>query len=42
MLLVEDEWLITTRDWPPSHNGGSMWFMLAIGFIALCETGQGN
>jgi hypothetical protein len=24
---------------PLSHDGGSMWFMLAIGYVALCETG---
>jgi hypothetical protein len=23
-----------------SHDGGFMWFMLAIGFVALCETGR--
>jgi hypothetical protein len=40
--MVEDEWLVTTCDRAPSHDGGSMWFMLAIGYIALCETGRGN
>jgi hypothetical protein len=33
---------MTARDRAPSHDGGSMWFMLAIGFVALCETGWGN
>jgi hypothetical protein len=42
MLLVEDEWLIAARDRASSHDGGSTWFILAIRFIALCETGQGN
>jgi hypothetical protein len=32
---IEDEWLITTRDRAPSHDGGSMWFMLAIGFVSF-------
>jgi hypothetical protein len=41
MLSVEDEWLIATRDRTHSHDEGSMWFMLAIEFIALCETGRG-
>jgi hypothetical protein len=31
----------TARDRAPSHDGGSMWFMLAIGFIVI-ETGRGN
>jgi hypothetical protein len=38
--LVEDEWLITARDRDPSHDGSSMWFMIAIGFVVVCETGQ--
>jgi hypothetical protein len=42
MFSVEDEWLITARDRVPSHDGSSMWFMLAIGFVSLCETGRGN
>jgi hypothetical protein len=37
-----DKWLITARDRAPSHDGGSMWFMLAIEFVALCETVRGN
>jgi hypothetical protein len=41
MLSVEDEWLIITRDRAPSHDGGSIWFMLVIG-SGLCETGWGN
>jgi hypothetical protein len=39
---VEAEWLIAAHNRVPSHDGGSMWFMLAIGFVALCETGRGN
>jgi hypothetical protein len=31
MLSVEDEWLRAARDMATSHDGGSMWFMLAIG-----------
>jgi hypothetical protein len=27
---LEDEWLIAACDRAPSHDGGSMWFMLAI------------
>jgi hypothetical protein len=42
MSPVEAEWLIVTRDSAPYHDGGSMWFMLAIGFVALCETGWGQ
>jgi hypothetical protein len=38
--LVEDEWLIAAHDRAPSHDGGSMWFMLAIRCTALCETGR--
>jgi hypothetical protein len=34
--------LITARNRAPSHDGRSMWFMLAIVFVALCETGRGN
>jgi hypothetical protein len=37
-LSVEDEWLIAARDRAPSYDGGSMWFMLAIRFVALRET----
>jgi hypothetical protein len=32
VLSVEDEWLIAARDTAPSHDGGSMWFVLVIGF----------
>jgi hypothetical protein len=39
---VEDRWLIATRDRAPSRDGGSMWFMLGIRFVALCETGRGQ
>jgi hypothetical protein len=39
---VEIEWLIATHDRAPSHDGGFMWFILAIGFVALCETGRGS
>jgi hypothetical protein len=28
--LIEDEWLKATHDRDPSHDGGSMWFMLVI------------
>jgi hypothetical protein len=42
MLSVEAEWLIATHDRAPSHDGGSMWIMLVIGFVALCETNWGN
>jgi hypothetical protein len=42
MLLVEDEWWIAAQDRAPSHDGASMWFMLAIRFVALYETGRGN
>jgi hypothetical protein len=42
MSPVEAEWLIATHDWAPSHDGGFMWFMLVIGFVALCETRQGQ
>jgi hypothetical protein len=31
--------LIAAHDMAPSHDGGSFWFMLAIGFVTLCETG---
>jgi hypothetical protein len=38
---VEAEWLIATRDGAPSHDGGSMWFMLAIGqWFYLDRVGQ--
>jgi hypothetical protein len=30
-LSIEDEWLIAARDRAPSHDGGSMWFMLVNG-----------
>jgi hypothetical protein len=30
---------MATRDRAPSHDGGSMWFMLAVGG-GLCETGR--
>jgi hypothetical protein len=33
---------MATRDRTPSHDGGSMWFMLAIRLVALHETGQSN
>jgi hypothetical protein len=36
------EYLVYPCDRAPSHDGGSMWFMLAIRFVALCETGWGN
>jgi hypothetical protein len=42
MLSVEDEWWIAIRDRAPSHDGGSMWFILMIGFVALYKTGLGN
>jgi hypothetical protein len=42
MFSVEDEWLITAHDRAPSHDGGSMWFMIVIGFVALSEIGWGN
>jgi hypothetical protein len=41
MPSVEDESLIAARDRAPSHDGSSMWFMLAIGY-GLWETGWGN
>jgi hypothetical protein len=41
MALLEDEWLIAAHDRVPSHDGGSMWFMLAIG-CGLCEIGRGQ
>jgi hypothetical protein len=39
---VEAEWLIAAHVRAPSHDGGSIWFILAIRFVALCETGRGN
>jgi hypothetical protein len=33
---------MATHDRAPSHDGGSMWFILAVGFVALCETGRGQ
>jgi hypothetical protein len=42
MLSVEDEWWIVARDRAPSRDGGSMWFLLAIGFVALYESGRDN
>jgi hypothetical protein len=35
MLSVEAKWLIATRDRAPSHDGGSMWIMLAAGSLWL-------
>jgi hypothetical protein len=29
---VEDEWWIAAHDRAPSHDDGSMWFMLAISY----------
>jgi hypothetical protein len=40
--MVEDGWLKAARDMVPSHDGGSMWLMLAIGFMVQFETGWGN
>jgi hypothetical protein len=42
MSPVEAEWLIVTRNRAHSHDRGSMWFRLAIRFVALCETGRGQ
>jgi hypothetical protein len=39
---VEAEWLIAAHDRARSLDGGSIWFMLMIRFVALCETGWGN
>jgi hypothetical protein len=36
---VEAEWLIAARDRAPSHDGGSMWFMLAIGMWVYVRLG---
>jgi hypothetical protein len=33
---------MTARIRAPSYDGGSMWFMLVIEFVALCKTGRGN
>jgi hypothetical protein len=41
-FLVEDECSKTTRDRAPSHDGVSMWFMLAIRFVPQFVTGWGN
>jgi hypothetical protein len=35
MQSVEAEWLITARDRAPSHDGGSMWIMLAMSSLWL-------
>jgi hypothetical protein len=36
---VEAEWLIATCDRAPSHDGGSMWFILAIGLWLYVRPG---
>jgi hypothetical protein len=33
-LSLEDEWSKAARNRVPSHDDSSMWFMLAIGFVA--------
>jgi hypothetical protein len=39
---VEDEWSKASRDRAPSHMGGSMWFILLIGFVVQLEIERGN
>jgi hypothetical protein len=39
MLSVEDEWLIAAHDRAPSHDGGSMWFMLVIDYWLYVRPG---
>jgi hypothetical protein len=40
--LVEAEWLIAAHDRAPSHDGGSMWFMLVIGLWLYVRLGRAN
>jgi hypothetical protein len=42
MSSVEAEWLIATRDMAPSHDNGSMWFMLAIDLWLYVRPGGTN
>jgi hypothetical protein len=37
MLSVEDEWSKADCDRAPSHDGGSIWFMLAIRIQTLTD-----
>jgi hypothetical protein len=40
--LIEAEWLIAARKTAPSHDGGSMWFMLAIILWLYVRPGEVN
>jgi hypothetical protein len=42
MPSVEAEWLIAAHDRVPSHDGGSMWFMLVICSCLFVRPGGAN
>jgi hypothetical protein len=42
MSSIEVEWLIAARNRAPSHDVGSMWFMLAIGLWLYVKSDVAN